>query len=182
SKDPYKITDLIKFGTITDPMAQFVRACVRSRLNMLVSGGTGSGKTTTLNVLSSFIPEEERVVTVEDAAERSEEHTSELQSPCNPLFPYTTLFRSSKDPYKITDLIKFGTITDPMAQFVRACVRSRLNMLVSGGTGSGKTTTLNVLSSFIPEEERVVTVEDAAELQLNQEHVVTLESRPATVE
>src|SRR5213082_265985 len=96
--------------------------------------------------------------------------------------PILTIRKFSKDPYKITDLIKFGTITDPMAQFVRACVRSRMNMLVSGGTGSGKTTTLNVLSSFIPEEERVVTVEDAAELQLNQEHVVTLESRPATVE
>src|SRR3989454_2005148 len=96
--------------------------------------------------------------------------------------PILTIRKFSKDPYKITDLIKFGTITDPIAQFVRACVRSRLNMLVSGGTGSGKTTTLNVLSSFIPEEERVVTVEDAAELQLHQEHVVTLESRPATVE
>ncbi|HYM49761.1 MAG TPA: CpaF family protein [Candidatus Limnocylindrales bacterium] len=96
--------------------------------------------------------------------------------------PVLTIRKFSKDPYKIGDLIKFGTLTDPMSQFVRACVRSRLNMLVSGGTGSGKTTTLNVLSSFIPEEERVVTVEDAAELQLNQEHVVTLESRPATVE
>ncbi|HET9847860.1 MAG TPA: CpaF family protein, partial [Candidatus Dormibacteraeota bacterium] len=96
--------------------------------------------------------------------------------------PILTIRKFSKDPYKITDLIKFGSLTEPMAQFVRACVRSRLNMLVSGGTGSGKTTTLNVLSSFIPEEERVVTVEDAAELQLNQEHVVTLESRPATVE
>jgi pilus assembly protein CpaF len=96
--------------------------------------------------------------------------------------PILTIRKFSKDPYKINDLIKFGTITDPMSQFVRACVRARLNILVSGGTGSGKTTTLNVLSSFIPEEERVVTVEDAAELQLNQEHVVTLESRPATVE
>src|SRR5438132_882786 len=96
--------------------------------------------------------------------------------------PVLTIRKFSKDPYKIADLIRFGTLTDPMSQFVRACVRSRLNMLVSGGTGSGKTTTLNVLSSFIPEEERVVTVEDAAELQLNHEHVVTLESRPATVE
>src|ERR1700737_48965 len=96
--------------------------------------------------------------------------------------PILTIRKFSKDPYKITDLIKFGTITEPMAQFVRACVRSRLNMLVSGGTGSGKTTTLNVLSSFIPEEERVVTAEDAAGLQLNQEHVVTLGSRPAAVE
>jgi len=96
--------------------------------------------------------------------------------------PILTIRKFSKKPYSIENLISFGTMTDEMAQFVRACVRSRLNMLVSGGTGSGKTTTLNVLSSFIPEEERVVTVEDAAELQLNQEHVVTLESRPATVE
>src|SRR5881392_3695192 len=73
--------------------------------------------------------------------------------------PILTIRKFSKDPYKI----KFGSLTDPMAQFVWACVRSRLNMLVSGGTGSGKTTTLNVLSSFIPEEERGVTVEDAAE-------------------
>jgi pilus assembly protein CpaF len=96
--------------------------------------------------------------------------------------PILTIRKFSKTPYQVSDLVKFGTFTDPMASFVKACVRSRLNMLVSGGTGSGKTTTLNVLSSFIPEEERVVTVEDAAELQLNQEHVVTLESRPATVE
>ncbi len=96
--------------------------------------------------------------------------------------PILTIRKFSKDPYKISDLIKFGTLTEPMSSFLRSCVRARLNMLVSGGTGSGKTTTLNVLSSFIPEEERVVTVEDAAELQLNQEHVVTLESRPATVE
>jgi pilus assembly protein CpaF len=93
-----------------------------------------------------------------------------------------TIRKFSKTPYMIADLIKFGTITEPMATFVRAAVRSRLNILVSGGTGSGKTTTLNVLSSFIPEEERIVTVEDAAELRLNQDHVVTLESRPANVE
>ncbi len=93
-----------------------------------------------------------------------------------------TIRKFSKTPYMINDLIKFGTMTEPMANFVRAAVRARLNILVSGGTGSGKTTTLNVLSSFIPEEERIVTVEDAAELQLNQDHVVTLESRPANVE
>ncbi len=93
-----------------------------------------------------------------------------------------TIRKFSKTPYMINDLIKFGTLTEPMANFARAAVRARLNILVSGGTGSGKTTTLNVLSSFIPEEERIVTVEDAAELQLNQDHVVTLESRPANVE
>ncbi len=80
------------------------------------------------------------------------------------------------------DLIRFGTATPEMFDFLRACVEARLNIFVSGGTGSGKTTTLNVLSSFIPNDERIVTVEDAAELQLRQEHVVTLESRPSNIE
>jgi pilus assembly protein CpaF len=96
--------------------------------------------------------------------------------------PTVTIRKFSKEAFTIDDLIRFGTLTDEMAKFVRACVRGRLNIVVSGGTGSGKTTTLNVLSSFIPEDERIVTIEDAAELQLEQEHVVTLEARPANVE
>jgi pilus assembly protein CpaF len=96
--------------------------------------------------------------------------------------PTVTIRKFSKEAFTIDDLIRFGTLTDEMAKFVRACVRGRLNVVVSGGTGSGKTTTLNVLSSFIPEDERIVTIEDAAELQLVQEHVVTLEARPANVE
>ena len=80
------------------------------------------------------------------------------------------------------DLIRFGTATPEMFDFLRACVEARLNLFVSGGTGSGKTTTLNVLSSFIPNDERIITIEDAAELQLRQEHVVTLESRPPNIE
>jgi pilus assembly protein CpaF len=82
----------------------------------------------------------------------------------------------------VDDLIRFGTATPEMFDFLRACVEARLNIFVSGGTGSGKTTTLNVLSSFIPNDERIITVEDAAELQLRQEHVVTLESRPSNIE
>ena len=82
----------------------------------------------------------------------------------------------------VDDLIRFGSSTPEMAEFLRACVVARLNIVVSGGTGSGKTTLLNVLSSFIPDDERIVTIEDAAELQLRQEHVVTLESRPANIE
>jgi pilus assembly protein CpaF len=93
-----------------------------------------------------------------------------------------TIRKFAAERLDIDDLIGYKTMTRPMAEFLRACVRSRLNVLVSGGTGSGKTTTLNVLSSFIPEDERIVTIEDAAELQLQQEHVVTLESRPANVE
>jgi pilus assembly protein CpaF len=96
--------------------------------------------------------------------------------------PTVTIRKFSKEAFTIEDLVKFGTLTDEMGQFVRACVRGRLNIVVSGGTGSGKTTTLNVLSGFIPEDERIVTIEDAAELQLAQEHVVTLEARPANVE
>ncbi|MGC1183618.1 MAG: CpaF family protein [Candidatus Dormiibacterota bacterium] len=96
--------------------------------------------------------------------------------------PTLTIRRFSKDPYTVEDLINFGTLTAEMAAFIRACVRARLNVLISGGTGSGKTTTLNVLSGWIPDDERIITIEDAAELQLRQDHVVTLESRPANIE
>ena len=96
--------------------------------------------------------------------------------------PVLTIRKFSKDPYQVQDLIKFGTWTQEVADFLKACVEGKLNIIVSGGTGSGKTTTLNILSSFIPSYERIVTVEDAAELQLRQEHVVTLESRPANIE
>ncbi|MFC4409734.1 CpaF family protein [Chungangia koreensis] len=96
--------------------------------------------------------------------------------------PTITIRKFSKDPLTIHDLIRFGTVTEEMAVFIEACVKARLNIFVSGGTGSGKTTTLNVLSSFIPHDERIVTIEDAAELQLGQDHVVSLESRPANME
>ena len=96
--------------------------------------------------------------------------------------PVVTIRKFSKKALSIQDLVNFGTLSEDMAVFLDACVRARLNILVSGGTGSGKTTTLNVLSSFIPETERIVTIEDAAELRLQQTHVVTLESRPANLE
>ncbi len=93
-----------------------------------------------------------------------------------------TIRKFSVDPYTSEDLIGFGTLSRRAALFLERCVAGRLNILVSGGTGAGKTTTLNVLSSFLPEGERIVTIEDAAELQLHQEHVVRLESRPANIE
>ena len=96
--------------------------------------------------------------------------------------PVVTIRKFSKSALSIHDLVSFGTLSDDMAMFLEACVKARLNILVSGGTGSGKTTTLNVLSSFIPETDRIVTIEDAAELRLQQRHVVTLESRPANLE
>lgn len=96
--------------------------------------------------------------------------------------PTITIRKFARNPLTVDDLIKFGTLTPEAADFLQACVRARLNIVVSGGTGSGKTTLLNVLSSFIPSDERIVTMEDAAELQLRQEHVITLEARPANIE
>jgi len=96
--------------------------------------------------------------------------------------PSITIRKFAEDPFRIDDLVRFGTLNSKMAEFLKACVEGRMNIVVSGGTGSGKTTTLNVLSSFIPSDERIVTIEDAAELQLPQPHVVRLETRPANVE
>ena len=96
--------------------------------------------------------------------------------------PVITVRKFSATPFTVEDLIRFGTATPEMFEFLEACVKARLNIFVSGGTGSGKTTMLNILSSFIPDDERIVTIEDAAELQLRQEHVVTLEARPSNIE
>jgi len=96
--------------------------------------------------------------------------------------PVLTIRKFSKNPITIEQLIQFGSITSEAVQFLKACVEARLNILISGGTGSGKTTLLNVMSSFIPNDERILTIENAAELQLRQEHVVTLESRPPNIE
>ncbi|MHA6794913.1 CpaF family protein [Pseudonocardia bannensis] len=93
-----------------------------------------------------------------------------------------TIRKFATDPFTADDLVSFGTFTPTMRGFLEACVRGRLNILISGGTGSGKTTTLNVLSAFIPDDERIVTIEDAAELQLHQAHVLRLESRPPNIE
>jgi pilus assembly protein CpaF len=96
--------------------------------------------------------------------------------------PFLTIRKFSKDPYQIDDLIRFGTLNAASARFLQAMVVGRLNIIVAGGTGTGKTTTLNVLSSFIPGDERIVTVEDAKELQLHQDHVLALEARPPNIE
>ena len=96
--------------------------------------------------------------------------------------PTLTIRKFSEVPFKVDDLVGFGTLTTKMAEFIDACVKARLNIIVSGGTGSGKTTSLGVISAFIPEDERIITIEDAAELQLRQTHVVTLETRPANIE
>jgi pilus assembly protein CpaF len=96
--------------------------------------------------------------------------------------PTLTIRKFAREPYTINDLISFGTVSARAAQFLGACVKGKLNVLISGGTGTGKTTTLNAISAFIPGDERIVTIEDAAELQLQQEHVITLEARPPNIE
>src|SRR5438876_4268946 len=96
--------------------------------------------------------------------------------------PFLTIRKFAADPYTVEDLIGFGTMTPQVARFLEACVAGRLNVIVSGGTGTGKTTTLNVLSGFIPSDERIVTIEDAKELQLHQEHVLSMEARPPNIE
>ena len=96
--------------------------------------------------------------------------------------PVLTIRKFGKKPITAQQLLKFGSLTPHMLQFLEACVKGKLNIVVAGGTGSGKTTLLNVLSSYIPEDERIVTIEDAAEVQLKQEHVITLEARPANLE
>ncbi|WP_230404672.1 CpaF family protein [Nitratidesulfovibrio sp. HK-II] len=96
--------------------------------------------------------------------------------------PSLSIRRFSKDPLELEDLIRFGALTPEMGEVLRGIVKARLNIIVSGGTGSGKTTMLNCLSRFVPHDERIVTIEDAAELQLKQDHVVRLETRPANIE
>ncbi|NPV68210.1 MAG: CpaF family protein [Anaerolineae bacterium] len=102
--------------------------------------------------------------------------------PISLIGPTITIRKFAKQPLTVDDLIRFGTVTQQIIDFLRACVIARLNIIVSGGTGSGKTTLLNVLSGFIPNDERIITIENAAELQLRQDHVVTLESRPPNIE
>ena len=102
--------------------------------------------------------------------------------PCALSGPTITIRKFSSTPLTVADLIRFGSVSPQMVTFLEACVKARLNIVVSGGTGSGKTTLLSVLSAYIPEDERIVTIEDAAELQLRQEHVITLESKPPNVE
>ncbi len=102
--------------------------------------------------------------------------------PLSLIGPVLTIRKFAKVPITIEQMIQYGTLTPESVQFLKACVESRINCIISGGTGSGKTTLLNVLSTFIPNDERIITIENAAELQLRQEHVVTLESRPPNIE
>ena len=117
-----------------------------------------------------------------DARLRDGSRVNVILPPLSLVGPVMTIRKFSKTPFTAAKLVEFGSISPKMVAFLEACVKGRLNIIVSGGTGSGKTTLLNVLSSFIPDDERIVTIEDAAEIQLLQDHVISLESRPANTE
>ena len=117
-----------------------------------------------------------------DARLKDGSRVNAIIPPLSLVGPSITIRKFSRNPLKIADLVSFGSITDDIANFLDTCVKLRKNIVISGGTGSGKTTLLNILSGFLPNRERIVTIEDAAELQLRQEHVVRLESRPANIE
>lgn len=117
-----------------------------------------------------------------DARLKDGSRVNAIIPPLSLVGPTITIRKFSKTPYTVKDLIKFGSITQDMANFLDVCVKIRKNIIISGGTGSGKTTLLNVVSSFLPVRERIVTIEDAAELQLKQDHVVRLEARPPNIE
>lgn len=117
-----------------------------------------------------------------DARLKDGSRVNVILPPLSLIGPVMTIRKFSKIPFTAAKLVELGSISPKMVAFLEACVRGRLNIIVSGGTGSGKTTLLNVLSSFIPDDERIVTIEDAAEIQLLQEHVISLESRPANTE
>ena len=117
-----------------------------------------------------------------DARLKDGSRVNAIIPPLSLIGPTITIRKFSKNPLQIADLIRFGSISQPIADFLDVCVKIRKNIIISGGTGSGKTTLLNILSGFLPNRERIVTIEDAAELQLRQEHVVRLESRPANIE
>jgi len=117
-----------------------------------------------------------------DARLKDGSRVNAIIPPLSLVGPTITIRKFSKTPLQIDDLIRFGSISPEIANFLDVCVKLRKNIIISGGTGSGKTTLLNILSGFLPNRERIVTIEDAAELQLRQEHVVRLESRPANIE
>jgi len=117
-----------------------------------------------------------------DARLKDGSRVNAIIPPLSLVGPSITIRKFSKTPFQVHDLVRFGSLTNEMARFLEACVQVRKNIIISGGTGSGKTTLLNVLSSFLPPRERIITIEDAAELQLKQQHVVRLEARPPNIE
>lgn len=151
-----------------------------------LSGTTFADNTHVMNVLNRIVSSIGRRIDeaspMVDARLKDGSRVNAIIPPLALNGPTITIRKFSKKPFTASDLIRFGSVSAKMMSFLEACVKGKMNIIVSGGTGSGKTTLLNVLSGFIPDNERIVTIEDAAELQLHQNHVITLESRPANLE
>lgn len=151
-----------------------------------LSGTTFTDNTHVMNVLNRIVSSIGRRIDeaspMVDARLKDGSRVNAIIPPLALNGPTITIRKFSKKPFTSSDLIRFGSVSAKMMSFLEACVKGKMNIIVSGGTGSGKTTLLNVLSSFIPDNERIVTIEDAAELQLRQNHVITLESRPPNLE
>jgi len=178
---------LLSDPSITEIMVNgYDKVFVERQGKLQLSDVTFRDQTHVLNVIDRIVSSVGRHVDeaspMVDARLKDGSRVNVILPPLSLVGPVITIRKFSKTPYTAKDLINFESVSPKMMSFLEACVKGRLNIIVSGGTGSGKTTLLNVLSSFISGNERIVTIEDAAEVQLNQAHVVTLESRPANTE
>ena len=178
---------LLKDPTVTEIMVNgpkkiFVERMVRRQLTDIQFHDDSHVMNIIERILSPIGRHIDESVPLVDARLEDGSRVNIIIPPLSLVGPCITIRKFATKALSVDNLITFGTLDRKMADFIKACIQARINILVSGGTGSGKTTTLNVLSSFIPENERIVTIEDAAELKLQQEHVVTLESRPANIE
>ena len=176
-KDP-TVTEIM----VNDPKKIFVERMGRLQLTDIQFHDDSHVMNIIERILSPIGRHIDESVPLVDARLEDGSRVNIIIPPLSLVGPCITIRKFATKALSVDNLITFGTLDRKMADFIKACIQARINILVSGGTGSGKTTTLNVLSSFIPENERIVTIEDAAELKLQQEHVVTLESRPANIE
>lgn len=181
------LEQLLSDGEITEIMVNGpYRVYVERKGKLELSNVVFRDNTHVLNIIDRIVSSVGRRIDeaspMVDARLKDGSRFNAVIPPLSLVGPSMTIRKFSKKPFTATDLVKFNSISPKMVSFLEACVKARLNVIVSGGTGSGKTTLLNVLSSSIPNNERIVTIEDAAEIQLMQDHVVTLESRPPNLE
>lgn len=181
------LEDLLKDPSVSEIMVNGPdRVYIEKGGLIQLSGVTFRDNTHVMNVIDRIVSAIGRHVDesspMVDARLKDGSRVNVIIPPLSLVGPVITIRKFSKDPLTAQNLLDFGSLSQKMVAFLEACVKGKLNIVVSGGTGSGKTTLLNVLSSFIPVNERIITIEDAAELQLHQEHVITLESRPPNAE
>jgi len=180
-------------GNVSQPLAELLKIVGKCRLNVMISGGTGSGKTTLLNAVSQYITDEERIVTavgrrvdemspICDARLKDGSRVNVIAPPLSLKGCSISIRKFSKKKITLDVMASQNNISDQVCKLLKIAGACRLNLIISGGTGSGKTTLLNAMSRMIDHGERIVTIEDAAELQLQQPHVVPLETRPANLE